>query len=212
MAGQNREYVWDLGVRLFHWSLVVSFFVAYFTGESEGDIHIYAGYVVAGLVVFRVIWGLVGTRHARFSDFVASPAETLAYFRSLFAGHPRHYDGHNPAGGWMVVLMLLALIGVSWSGLEVYGAEGHGPLAGDVELIATAYADEDEHDGDEGENEREEFWEEIHEFIVNLTLVLIGIHVSGALISSLMHRENLIGAMITGYKPRSDRTRANDLP
>lgn len=203
---QRRIYVWDLGVRVFHWTLVTLFIVAYFTGESEGDIHSYAGYAVIGLVIFRVLWGFVGTRHARFSNFLASPAAIWAYLRSLWTGHPKHYDGHNPAGGWMVILLLLALAGISWSGLEVYGAEGHGPLAAAPELITTAAADSDNENDDRYEhehgedNEAEEFWEEIHELCVNFTLLLIAIHVSGVLISTLLHRENLIGAMITGYK------------
>jgi len=194
---QEEIKVWDIGVRAFHWSLVILFFIAYVSGEDEESVHIYSGYAVLALVIFRVVWGFIGTKYARFSDFIYGPHTVMQYARSVFSTKPLHYIGHNPLGGWMVVLLLLSLIGVSWSGLEVYGAEGHGPLAGDM-IIAPAIADEGGHDS--VKSGQEEFWEEIHEVFANFTLFLVILHISGAITASFIHRENLVRAMITGYK------------
>lgn len=207
----NQVRVWDPLVRLFHWTLVAAFVIAYLTGEEESLVHIYAGYYIAGLIVFRVIWGFVGTRHARFSDFIASPARTVRYLKGLFAGTPEHYLGHNPAGGWMIVLLLVSLSLTTWTGLKYYGLDGHGPLAaGNVELtlVAPALADDDDRheragrdDEEEGEHSPEEkFWEELHEIFANLTVLLVVIHVAGVVVASRLHGENLVRAMITGRK------------
>lgn len=207
MAEEERVKVWDAAVRVFHWTLVVLFFVAYFTGDEEDVLHVYAGYGVLALVAFRIVWGIVGTRHARFADFIYGPAETLRYAKSLFSSAPLHYLGHNPLGGWMVVALLLALIGTCWTGLEAYGQQGQGPLARHEALfISAAMADDDEHERAEGEGEGEaegdEYWEELHETFANATLALVFLHVAGALVASVLHRENLARAMVTGYKKR----------
>jgi cytochrome b len=209
MAEKEMIKVWDIAVRIFHWSLVVVFFVAYFSGDEENVLHVYAGYGVLALVAFRIAWGLIGTKHARFTDFIYGPAATLRYIKSIFASKPLHYLGHNPLGGWMVVALLLGLIGTCWSGLEAYGEKGHGPLAqAEIGLISSAMADDDDegHRSEQGrmrgKPEGEEFWEEIHETLSNLTLVLVFLHVAGVLIASAIHRENLIKAMVTGNKSR----------
>ena len=197
-----RTKIWDIGVRLFHWTLVVLFTVAYLSGEDEDMLHIYAGYGVIALLAFRIVWGFVGTRYARFTDFVRGPGATLSYARSLLSGKPSHYLGHNPLGGWMIIALLLSLAGTCWSGLEAYGAEGHGPLAQQESLFiqpAFAHGDEDE---DENGKEKggDEFWEETHELLSNLSLVLVFLHIAGVLVASVVHREKLVQAMITGYK------------
>jgi cytochrome b len=201
--------VWDIAVRIFHWSLVVLFFVAYFSGDDNSTLHAYAGYAVLALVVFRIAWGFIGTRHARFSDFVRGGAETLRYARSLASGRPVHYLGHNPLGGWMVVALLVSLFATCWSGLEAYGEKGHGPLASlESSVIAPAAANGDDRERRGGRQEgrdrkeRDEFWEEVHEALSNFTLFLVFLHVLGGLLSSWLHRENLVKAMITGYKAR----------
>ena len=202
MTGEERVKVWDIAVRVAHWSLVVLFTVAYLTGEDEGMLHIYAGYGVIALLAFRILWGFVGTRHARFTDFIRGPKATMAYARSLLSGKPIHYLGHNPLGGWMVIALLLSLAGACWSGLEAYGAEGHGPLAGQESLfIQSALADGDEDEGENGkEREGDEFWEEVHEVLSNLSLLMVFVHIAGVAVASVVHRENLVKAMITGYK------------
>ena len=108
---------------------MILFFVAYLSGEEESLLHAYAGYGVLALVAFRIVWGFIGTRYARFADFVTGPATTRRYLGSLFAPKPLHYLGHNPLAGWMIVALLLCLVGVGWSGLEAYAEKGQGPLA-----------------------------------------------------------------------------------
>lgn len=202
MAGEERVKVWDIGVRLFHWTLVVLFTVSYLSGDDESMLHVYAGYGVIALVAFRILWGFVGTRYARFSDFIRGPKTTMGYARSLLSGKPIHYLGHNPLGGWMVIALLLSLAGACWSGLEAYAAEGHGPLAQQESLfIQSALAHGDEAEGKNGkENGGDEFWEETHEVLANLSLLLVVLHIAGVAVASVMHRENLVKAMIKGYK------------
>jgi len=203
---KNEVKVWDILIRVFHWSLVFSFVVAYFTGDDDNPWHIYFGYGIAGLIVFRIIWGFIGSKHARFSDFVYSPSKVIEYIKSLATTHPKHYLGHNPAGGYMVLALLFMLIITTVTGLKVYGVEGHGPLAGDINisLISDAVADDDEHEEHEkGESAEEEFWEEVHELASNLTVLLILIHIAGVIVSGRLHKENLIKAMFTGKKNKS---------
>lgn len=206
MTSEERVKVWDIGVRLFHWTLVVLFTVAYLSGDDEGMLHIYAGYGVIALIAFRILWGVVGTRHARFADFIRGPKATMGYARSLFSGKPLHYLGHNPLGGWMVIALLLSLAGACWSGLEAYAAEGHGPLARqDSFFIQSALAHGDEDGAENGkenghENGGDEFWEEAHEVLSNLSLALVFLHIAGVAVASVIHRENLVKAMIKGYK------------
>lgn len=202
MNEQKLIPVWDVLIRVFHWSLVVSFTVAYLTEDDFETLHAYAGYTVLALISFRVIWGFIGTRYARFSDFVCSPKEINSYLFSLLAGKPKHYLGHNPAGGAMIIALLLSLFATTISGLKVYGAEGHGPLADnayEISVISTAHADDDD-DSDEQENNEEELWEEIHEFFANFTLLLVFLHIASVIIASHVHKENLVKAMITGKK------------
>lgn len=218
MESQSTK-VWDPVVRIGHWSLVILFATSWLTGESESDLHIYSGYALVSLVLFRLAWGFVGSRHARFSDFLYSPSATFAYLRGLLSGTPRHYEGHNPLGGWMIVALLSCLLLTGASGLALYGAEGHGPLAGvampSVDVVASAYADEDDDDheshryGEEGheaggDEQREEFWEEVHEFFSSLTLLLVFVHIGGVFVASLLHQENLVKAMLTGRKARPE--------
>ncbi len=207
---KNEIRVWDPLVRIFHWSLVLAFTVAYFSGEEESDIHIYSGYVILGLLVFRLLWGFVGTRFARFSDFAYSPQAIIKYLKDMLAGNPKNYLGHNPAGGAMIFALLLSLVVVTYSGLKVYAIEeGAGPLAmqaPEISLIKSAYADDDEHEeyGERGEHEGdedgEEFWEEIHEASANFVLFLVFLHITGVFVAGRLHNENLVKAMITGNK------------
>lgn len=186
MNNTNQIKVWDPLVRIFHWSLAAAFFIAYLTEDDWLDLHVYAGYTIAGLIAFRLLWGLIGTRHARFSDFVRPPSEVFAYLKDMITFHPKRYIGHNPAGGAMVVALLLSLVITVLTGLSVYGAEEMaGPLAG-----LFAYAPKFLGD----------VFEELHEFFANFTLFLVVFHVVGVVLAGLQHGENLVRSMFNGKK------------
>ncbi len=170
--GARRILVWDLPVRVFHWTLAASFLGAFVTAESERwrDVHVLLGYTVAGLLAFRLFWGFAGTRHARFSAFLYGPASVLRYLRSLLTRRPEHHVGHNPAGSWAIWALIAFGIGMVASGVAVY------------ELGAGRWM------------------EKLHEFAAHAMLVVVAVHVAGVLASSLLHRENLVAAMFTGRK------------
>jgi cytochrome b len=184
MSGR-RIKVWDSFVRLFHWSLVVSFAIAYVTEEELLSLHLAAGYTVAGLVGLRLVWGCVGSRYARFSNFVYRPARIKAYLRDILRFRARRYIGHNPAGGAMILLMLAALLLSCLSGVALYGIEG---AAGPLATLSPSW---------KGWGEA---MEGVHEFLASFTLLLVAIHVAGVLLESIIHQENLVKAMLTGFK------------
>ncbi|BCU05332.1 cytochrome b/b6 domain-containing protein [Allochromatium tepidum] len=182
----ERIRVWDPLVRVFHWSLVAGFATAFIVEDDLLGVHVWAGYLVLTLVAVRLVWGLIGTRYARFSDFVRGPGAVLAYLRDVVSLRAPRYLGHNPAGGAMILLLLISVAATGISGLALYGAEEFaGPLADVMRGLPAFWGD---------------VLEETHEVLANLTLGLILIHVAGVLVSSLLHHENLIGAMISGYK------------
>lgn len=192
MDGNGWIRVWDPVVRLGHWIVVAAFFTAYFTEDDFLTVHVWAGYLVGAVVVVRLVWGLVGTRYARFSDFVRSPAVVLGYLGDMVRRRERRYLGHNPAGGAMILALLLSLAVTVTSGIVLYAYdEGAGPLA--PLLVETA-------SGRGAYEEAEDVWEEIHEVFSNLTLLLVVLHVAGVVFASLVHRENLVKAMVTGRK------------
>jgi cytochrome b len=171
-TSDKRTLVWDLPTRAFHWLLALSFACAYLTAESERlrDVHMLLGYTTLGLVGFRLLWGVVGTRYARFTALPLSPKAVVGYLKSLLTVSPRHYFGHNPAGSWAIIgmLLLIAAIGVTgWTQAVEIGPK---------------------------------WLEDLHEGLANATLALVGVHVAAVFISSALHRENLVGAMLTGYK------------
>lgn len=192
MTTPTRIKVWDPLVRVFHWGLVVAFFIAYLTEDELLTVHIYAGYTVLGLVLFRIIWGFIGTPYARFNSFVTSPRRAWHYLKDTLGRHAKHYLGHNPAGGAMIILLIISLIITTLTGIVVYGAvESAGPMGAWL--------------GNSGE-----FWEdlleEVHEFFANFTVALVIIHVLGVIVESRIHRENLVKAMVTGYKSTDDKS------
>lgn len=164
--------VWDLPVRVFHWLLALSFAGAYLTAESERwrRVHVTLGYTVGGLIVFRLLWGLIGTRHARFASFVRGPAAVLRYLRSLLSAQPEHHVGHNPAGALAIVALL-----------------GLGAL-----LVLTGWSTYNEVGG--------EWLEELHEGVANTMLAVVLVHIAAVLLASRLHHENLVRAMVTGRK------------
>jgi len=164
--------VWDLFVRVFHWSLVALFVIAYATGDEVERVHVAAGYAIGGLIVLRVVWGVFGPRHARFSTFVRTPREVYACLRDAALFKAPRYLGHNPAGAAMILALLAMLAGTCITGYMMttdafWGAK---------------------------------WLEHVHEVLANLTVALIVLHVFGVLLASFEHRENLVKAMITGRK------------
>ena len=168
----DKVKVWDPFVRLFHWSLVALIAGCWLTADGPKLLHENMGYAVAALIAARLVWGLIGPRHARFADFVRGPRAVLSYLGDLRRGRERRYLGHNPAGGAMIVALLLAVAGTAATG-----------------WLQTT----------------DMFWgssamEEIHETLATLILVLVAFHVTGVLVESLRHRENLVRSMLTGFK------------
>jgi cytochrome b len=199
--------VWDLFVRVFHWSLVSLVAISYLSGEFEFEIHSYSGYAIFILVFARVIWGFIGSKYARFKNFVYSPSNVMAYLKSIITGNPKRFLGHNPAGGIMVLALLTVLATTTLSGMKLYAIEeGEGPFASNVQisLMSQAYADSDDDKHHEEEKEGEEFWEEVHEISINLLMLLILLHVLGVVLASKQHKENLARSMVTGDKTPLD--------
>src|SRR5579872_665220 len=163
--------VWDPFVRIFHWCTVGLVAVAFFS-DADRAVHDTAGYAVLALVLARIAWGLVGSAHARFRDFLAPPGRILAYLRDIPAGRARRYIGHNPAGGAMIVAMLVLLLITA----------GSGWLSETDAFFGISWVSH------------------LHHRSAHLLLVLVGLHVLGVVLSSVLHRENLLLAMITGRK------------
>lgn len=172
--------VWDPLVRLFHWTMVACFAGAWLTADSEHwrQWHVAFGYTMAGLVVFRLVWGLVGPRHARFVNFVRGPRAVGRYLRSLLGPAPEHHLGHNPAGALAIVLLLALTTLTAASGWATYSELGG------------------------------EWLEELHEGAANTLMAVVLVHLAGVAVSSLLHHENLVRSMFTGRKtvtaPRDD--------
>ncbi|MCE6950649.1 cytochrome b/b6 domain-containing protein [Cereibacter sphaeroides] len=176
LAGRRRRpaevRVWDPAVRAFHWTLVAGMSWE-MLAEAGTDSHEAVGYIVLGLVAFRVLWGFLGSRHARFSNFVTSPARALSYLGEIARGRPRRYLGHNPAGGAMVLMLLTLVAATAASGWAMTTDALWG-----VEWV-----------------------EDLHGLLAYGTVVLVVAHVLGVIVAAVQHRENLVRAMITGRKP-----------
>jgi len=183
--GENVK-VWDPLVRMLHWLLACSFFIAYFSEDTYIHLHASAGYTIILLLLIRITWGFVGSYHARFGNFVTSPSRALCYTIDSLRNRASRYIGHNPAAAFMIIVMLVTLTLLSVSGLAIYAIEEQaGPMA--TWFVGTSEWVED-------------ITEEMHEFFANLMLGLIVVHLSGVLIESLLHRENLVRSMINGNK------------
>jgi cytochrome b len=177
--------VWDLAVRVGHLAMGVLVLGAFLTAEDDGrtPLHTRLGLALLGVVLFRLVWGFVGSRHARFADFVRSPREVKAYLRQYVQGRPGAHLGHNPLGGVMVVALLTTLAVVTLTGLVIaMGPEWDGPLAG---LLTKGSASA---------------VKEVHEVSAWLLPVLVAFHVAGVTLSSFLEKQNLLAGMVTGYK------------
>jgi cytochrome b len=214
--------VWEPLIRIGHWTLVIAFFTAYFTEDDFMTLHAWAGYVVGAYLLIRILWGFVGGKYARFSNFVYSPVKIIGYLKNLITRKPQHYIGHNPAGGAMVIALLLSLSATALTGLKLYAVEDNkGPFAISAiqaetqiqafSLISVAKAEEDEDEESElidnekeADKQGEAYWEELHEIFANLTLLLVFLHILGVAISSYIDKEKLVKAMLTGKKDIDD--------
>ena len=206
----RRDQVWDPLVRTSHWIVTIAFFVAYFTEDETQTVHVWAGYTVGALVFLRILWGFVGSRHARLSDFVYAPQTALLYLRDLLLARAPRYVGHSPAGGAMVFVLLLSLAGTVVTGLITYAQEESArPLAAYyAQEPATApqvdepgaFEEEEEEGEERGRGEGESAVAEVHEVLANVTLALVIFHILGVVLASFVHHENLARAMITGRK------------
>lgn len=173
-AAGARVRVWDPVVRLFHWTVVTGCVLNLFILEDGESPHRIVGYVVAGALAVRLVWGFIGTKYARFADFVPTPARLVAYVRALRHGHEPRLLGHNPAGAVMMLALMALLAGVC--------------LTGWMSTLDAFWG--------------EDWLEELHETLGNAILVLALLHAAAALFESVRHRENLVWSMVTGWKRR----------
>lgn len=192
--------VWDLFVRVFHWSLVLGFATAFISGEVGADtIHVLAGYLICVLLASRLYWGFSGSEYARFRSFVFSFGETSTYIQGMLKGHPQHYFGHNPAGALMVFALLGLLVLILLSGLLTLAAiDYEGPLL----FLANRVSDETSY-----------AFHGLHEFLPIVGLALVVLHILGVAVGSVQHKENLVRAMLTGKKNQqshSDSSNQNE--
>ena len=186
IQANNQIKVWDPLVRIFHWVLALSFFLAYLSEDDLLTLHVWAGYTLGAAIIVRLMWGFIGTEHARFKDFVTPPKEAWRYLKDTLAFKARRYLGHNPAGGFMIVLMMVSLVITTVTGIAVYGAGEHaGPMASLFAGSGKSW---------------EKFFEAVHEFFANLSMLLVFIHICGVALESLIHKENLVRSMINGLK------------
>lgn len=164
--------VWDPFVRLFHWSLAASFAAAWLSADLSEALHMWAGYAAVGLIATRIVWGVVGTRHARFADFVRHPRVVFAYLRDILRGTEARHIGHNPAGGAMVIALMAGVGALGLTGWMMYTDAWYG----DDRISA------------------------LHGLIADGVLLLVLLHLAGVALASVRHRENLVRAMVTGTK------------
>lgn len=186
LVRDDNKYVWDPLVRIFHWTLVIAFSIAFISEDDYLMIHSWAGYTILSLLLIRIFWGFVGTKHAKFSDFIFSKQEITQFLKDTLSLKAKRYLGHNPAGGLMVILLIFSLLFTTCSGLVIFAIEeGQGPLAFLLSQTSPFWGD---------------IIEEVHEFFANFTLFLIAVHIVGVIVESLIHCENLIKSMFTGNK------------
>jgi len=197
LGNTNRSVrVWDAPVRIFHWllvALVVTSWVTSEIGDNAITYHMWSGYSILTLVVFRLVWGFVGSQHARFVDFVCGPRSVLGYARGLLQLNPPYYAGHNPLGGWSVILMLTSVLLQATTGLFANDDTAtEGPLARLVSASASSLLTT------------------IHRYNFDVLLALITAHIAAVLFYLIVKREHLIAAMFTGRKQAPAQFAATD--
>ncbi|MDP3960666.1 MAG: cytochrome b/b6 domain-containing protein [Pseudorhodobacter sp.] len=187
--------VWDLGVRVFHWSLVATFAVAWLSSEDADVVHAWSGYVAAGLIALRLVWGLVGPRYARFSQFITGPSAAVSYLKASLVGHEPRYVGHNPAGAAMIVALLITMSATVFTGWLTLDPARVAMLPALPAIVGPAFAEDGEEEGGD-----DSVVSEIHGALANLMLLLVVLHVAGVVLASRRHQENLAAAMVSGVK------------
>jgi cytochrome b len=190
--------VWDISIRIFHWSLVAGIGFLWFSGEEGGNImtwHIYIGCTMLGLIVYRLFWGIIGSPYARFSEFLKGPSHTFAYLKSILKGEKTDYLGHNPLGGWMVVILMILIFTQAFSGLfssdDIFT---EGPF---YSLVSSKTS---------------ELFTSIHHLNFNVLLVAIALHIGAVAYHVLIKKEALIKSMLTGKKLSPRPSRVNTRP
>lgn len=168
----KKVLVWDIPTRIGHWLLAIAFILSFLTGDGEEQrlLHVAAGYAVGGILVFRILWGMAGTRYARFASFLFSPRDVVAYLGGLLKGKPNHWLGHNPAGSYAIYILISLGLATVASGFAVYAEIGG------------------------------EWVEEAHDALSHIMLGMVVFHVLGVVVSSWAHRENLVRSMLDGHK------------
>ena len=182
----KRKQIWDPLVRIFHWLLAISFITAYVVEDERLNLHLLAGSVVLGLIVFRLIWGVTGTVHARFASFTCSPREIRQHLLDLVRLRPADHLGHTPIGAVMIIVLLAGLLLLTLSGVALYGVE-NGSLS--FSYLVTGLS-----------SESVIALENIHAFVADGLVLLVLLHITGVMVESVLQKQNLIRAMITGYK------------
>ena len=170
-------HVWDRFVRIFHWSLVTCVMLNFFVIDNGKTVHQWLGYTASALVFARIVWGFVGTRHARFADFFPTPAKIRQHFASLRSGTQDHHDGHNPVGAVMMLALLAIVISLG--------------LTGYLQTTDAFWG--------------EEWMEELHEGLASTLIALAGLHAAAAIVMGRIEHTNLVAAMVTGIKVRQIR-------
>ncbi len=181
----QRILIWDVPTRLFHWTLALSFTGAWLTSESDQwlSVHVFLGYLMLGLVFFRLLWGFAGTHYARFSSFWYGPRAALTYLREVLSGQAARHLGHNPSGSLAIFLLLALTLVVGVTGFFTLGSEEQqGAVAGWVGIM-------------QGRT-----FKKLHEFSATLMLLLVLVHIAGVVVESIFHKENLARSMLTGTK------------
>lgn len=181
----QRTLIWDLPTRLFHWALASSFAVAWLT--SEGDqwlaIHVFTGYLMLGLVGFRLVWGFAGSHFSRFSSFWFGPKEAFDYLKQVTKGHAARHVGHNPTGSLAIYILLVLAVAVGFTGFFTLGGDEQQGIAAGLFSFSQI-----------------KIIKELHELLATLMLLVVFGHITGVVVESVMHKENLAKSMVTGFK------------
>ena len=181
----QRTLIWDLPTRLFHWSLATSFALAWLTSDSDKwlSIHVFFGYLMLGLVGFRLVWGFAGSHFSRFASFCFGPTQALDYLKQVVSGGAPRHVGHNPTGSLAIYLLLALAVGVGGTGFLTLGGEEQQGLAAGWLSFGQSH-----------------LMKELHELLAIGMLLLVAGHVTGVVVESVLHKENLARSMVTGFK------------